>query len=123
MCGKFATNVIELFYVDNDKKVALNMTPTFSFWKRLFVLTGMICLPVFVNAQTKAPKPPTKKEQEKNAAAIEKEAKKANEKAKKAYIKGQSKTTKKSMKTNKKRSTRNRNRKGSPFWERWFKRK
>ncbi len=99
------------------------MIPTFSFYKRLLILLGIFFMPFLVSAQTKAPKPPTRKEQEKQAAAQEKQTKKANEKAKKEYRKRQSKTTKKSMKSNQKKSTRNRNRKGDPFWVRWFKRK
>jgi len=90
---------------------------------KIFLVLVLGMLPVLVSAQTKAPKPPTKKEQEKKAAQKDKEAKKADEKAKKEYRKMQSKKTRKSMKQNKKRSDRNRKSKGSPFWEKWFKRR
>jgi hypothetical protein len=90
--------------------------------RRVLFIIGLMLLPSIAVTQTKGEKPPSRKEQEKNAAKQEKEGLKAQEKAKKEYKKRQSKTTKKSMKANKKRSNRNRGAKGEPFYKKWFRR-
>ncbi|MFT4754651.1 MAG: hypothetical protein ACI9GM_000433 [Salibacteraceae bacterium] len=90
---------------------------------KILVLLTLCLGTTSVHAQTKAPEPPNKKEQEKNAAKQELIFEKQNEKSKKDYQKRQSKVTRKSMKQNKKKSNRIRNSKGEPFWKKWFRRK
>ncbi|UTW65003.1 hypothetical protein KFE94_09950 [bacterium SCSIO 12643] len=119
MLALIIAKIVELF-VEDLLKSGMRVKESFGKVVLIFIMS---MLPVFVSAQTKAPKPPTKKEQEKKAAQKEKDAQKADEKAKKEYRKMQSKKTRKSMKQNKKRSDRNRKSKGAPFWEKWFKRR
>ena len=95
---------------------------SFKLVKRVLFVIGLMLLPSVALTQTSGEKPPSRKEQEKNAAKQEKAGLKAQEKAKKDYQKRQSKTTKKSMKENKKRSNRNRGSKGEPFYKKWFRR-
>ncbi len=95
---------------------------SFKLVKRILFVIGLMLLPSVALTQKTGEKPPSRKEQEKNAAKQEKQAIKSQEKAKKEFQKRQSKTTKKSMKVNKKKSNRNRDSKGTPFYKKWFRR-
>lgn len=96
---------------------------SFKLVKRIVFVIGLMLLPSVAITQTKGEKPPSRKEQEKNAEKQEKALIKSQKKAKKEYQNRQSNTTKKSMKENKKRSNRNRDSKGDPFYKRWFRRR
>tara|TARA_R110002050_G_scaffold175846_1_gene308694 strand:+ start:9236 stop:9517 length:282 start_codon:yes stop_codon:yes gene_type:complete len=92
-------------------------------FRKIVVILMLFVLPVFVQAQKKTPKAPSRKEQEKKAAKMEENGLKADKKAKKEYAKRQSKETKKVSKANRKKSKRNRTSKGAPFWEKWFRKR
>jgi hypothetical protein len=91
--------------------------------KKIVFFVVLVFAPVFIQAQTKSPKPPSRKEQEKKAAKMEQDGLKADKKAKKEFSKRQSKETRRRSKENRKKSSRIRKSKGAPFWERWFRKR